>query len=137
MSIILKGQYYYNDLCIKPCFIEFRDVQSLRNWTHENCYKEVLGKTEYPYVGRYYNGSQFVLGETKFYELRWNIRAESDINPFMGRDCGMWIWYASENGVIIYSSGRYTDGVKHTGKRIVEILDEIERKATETEFNFG
>ena len=127
MSIKCKGYIYYSDNHCPNWEKMFPDMDALKKFlTVELPYgKEGL---ELP---SWKNGKLDVPGSMSA-EIQFRISDSSFSRPAVYKQISL----IEENGVILFSSGHFTGGEGHIGKRVADLLKELET-FKKSNYNFG
>ena len=137
-----KRYCYENDICD----INFNSVEEFKDWVHKNCYS-VSDKYIREYKGLKEDYLLGFLGADSKYN-KCHVRGNATVDIFIVTeetyecgDSGEYEYECDRNtpkvSKILYSNGNLTDGHKHLGERMKEILGEINKNIDRSKFNFA
>ena len=137
-----KRYCYENDICD----INFNSVEEFKDWVHKNCYS-VADKYIREYNGLKEDSLLGFLCDTSEYN-KCHVKGNATVDIFIvteetykGGNSGECEDEYDRNTIevnrILYSNGNLTDGHKHLGERMKEILDEINKNSDRSKFNFA
>jgi hypothetical protein len=122
-----------NDLCN----LEFESIKDFKTWVHNNI--STIGD-DYPRETNYNNCKAiegYLLADSEYNKSHTHGNAHIAIYLITEKEyeesLGSKVEVCKE---ILYSNGKHTDGHEHLGNKFKEILDEINKKADRSEFNF-
>ena len=124
--VIVKYQRYHNDYTRYFEEKTFVDLQEVADWLFGKCrgsYRDSIYFTN-PDTDHYYDG-----------KLRLDNSCISVEDDGSGYDT--WIEQIEENGKIIYSTGKYTNGICHWNEKIKQWLRDCRVRRENPQFDFG
>ena len=122
--IVVDYELYTNDFCRSVKRETFRSLNDFENWIFENCDGDYKEKISIPDP------------DSKIFkpdELPYSI----DVNRMWTRNNHVWVHQIKKDGLIIFSDGKHTSGIKHWNDEVKQLCRDMLVRKKNPQFAFG